>query len=220
MSNGFKAVLFDMDGVIVDSMPYHFISWFEAARKYDVHINPMVIFSMEGAKYLDVLAPAFEKSNKSLTPEIINQIPKEREELLKKYFKRYIFEGIYKFIKSLKSKDFLVGIVTGSYYREAERILPKELFDLFDTIVAGDSIEKGKPDPEPYLKAANNLKIEPTNCLVVENAPYGIKAAKAAGMACFAIATSLPKEYLLQADKVFETHEELYKYFTEKLMIY
>jgi beta-phosphoglucomutase len=213
MTNSFEAVFFDMDGVIVDSMPYHFISWSEAARKYNVHINPMVIFSMEGAKYVDVLAPVFKKSNKSLTSEIINQIPKEREELLKKYFKRYIFEGISELIKSLKSTCTLVGIVTGSYYREVERILPKELLDLFDTIVAGDSVEKGKPDPEPYFKAACNLKVEPNNCLVVENAPYGIKAAKAAGMTCFAVATSLPKEYLSQADKVFETHEELYKHF-------
>jgi beta-phosphoglucomutase len=212
MTLSFKSVFFDMDGVIVDSMPYHFISWFEAARKHGVHINPMVIFSMEGAKYTDVLAPAFAKSNKSLTTEIINQIPKEREELLKKYFKRYIFEGIPEFIKSLKNQDVLVGLVTGSYYRETEKILPKELFDLFDTIVAGDCVEKGKPDPEPYLTAADNLKVKSKDCLVVENAPYGIKAAKAAGMICFAVTTTLPKEYLSQADMVFETHEDLYKY--------
>ncbi|MDR3195505.1 MAG: HAD family phosphatase [Endomicrobium sp.] len=213
MTLSFKAAFFDMDGIIVDSMPYHFISWFEAARKYGVHLNPMTIFSMEGAKYADVLAPAFARSNKPLTPEIINQIPQEREELLKGYFRRYIFEGMPEFIKSLKNQGVLVGLVTGSYYREVERVLLKELFDLFDTVVAGDCVNKGKPDPEPYLTAARNLKIAPKYCLVVENAPYGVKAAKTAEMTCFAVATSLPKEYLSQADSVFETHEELYKYF-------
>ena len=211
MVNRFKAVFFDMDGIIVDSMPYHFISWFEALKKYKVHLDPMLVFSMEGAKYADVLAPVFSKYNKPLTSEIIKTIPQEREVLFKKYFKRYIFEGIPEFIKALKNQGSLVGLVTGSYYREAQKILPKEVFGLFDTVVAGDCINKGKPDPEPYLLAANNLKVNSKDCLVIENAPYGIKSAKSAGMACYAVATSLSKEYLCQADKIFETHEGLYE---------
>jgi HAD superfamily hydrolase (TIGR01509 family) len=209
MSKKFKTIFFDMDGVVVDSIPYHFISWFEALKKYGVHIEPILMLSMEGSKYEDVLIPAFSKHNKELTPEIIATLPKEREYLFEKYFKRYIFEGVQEFIKSLKNQNILVGLVTGAYYREAQRILPKELFNLFNTIVAGDSVEKGKPDPEPYLTAANNLKVDTRHCLVIENAPYGIRAAKAAGMSCYAIASSLPKSYLSQADTVFETHEEL-----------
>jgi beta-phosphoglucomutase len=211
MFNGFKAVFFDMDGIIVDSMPYHFISWFEALRKYDVHLSPMLVFQMEGAKGVEVINPAFIQSNKKLTPEIINAIPSEREELLKKYFKRYIFDGIPEFIKLLKNQGVLVALVTGSYYREAQNILPKEVFDLFDTVVSGDCVTRGKPDPEPYLSAAKSLKVDPKECLVIENAPYGIKAAKSAGMTCYAIATSLSKEHLRQADKIFETHEGVYK---------
>jgi beta-phosphoglucomutase len=111
----------------------------------------------------------------------------------------------------LKNQDVLVGLVTGSYYNEAQKILPKKVFDLFDTVVAGDCVTRGKPDPEPYLSAAKNLKVDPKECLVIENAPYGIKAAKSAGMMCYAVATSLSKEYLCQADKIFETHEGLYK---------
>jgi beta-phosphoglucomutase len=213
MLNGFKAVFFDMDGIIIDSMPYHCISWFEALRKYDVHLSPMLIFQMEGAKWIEIVNPAFIQSNKKLTPEIIKAIPYEREELLKKYFKRYIFDGIPEFIKLLKNQGVLVGLVTGSYYREAQNILPKEVFDLFGTVVAGDCVTRGKPDPEPYLTAAKSLKVDPKECLVIENAPYGIKSAKSAGMTCYAVATSLSKEYLRQADKIFETHEELYKYF-------
>jgi beta-phosphoglucomutase len=211
MFNGFKAVFFDMDGIIVDSMPYHFISWFEVLRKYDVHLSPMLVFQMEGAKWVEIVNPAFIQSNKKLTPEIINAISSEREELLKKYFKRYIFDGIPEFIKLLKNQGVLVALVTGSYYREAQNILPKEVFDLFDTVVSGDCVTRGKPDPEPYLKAAKSLKVDPKECLVIENAPYGIKAAKSAGMTCYAIATSLSKEHLCQADKIFETHEGLYK---------
>ncbi|MDR2399605.1 MAG: HAD family phosphatase [Endomicrobium sp.] len=219
MFNSFSAVFFDMDGIVVDSMPYHFISWFEALRKYDVHLGPMLVFQMEGAKWVEIVKTAFIQSNKTLTQEIINTIPSEREELLKKYFKRYIFDGIPEFIKLLKNQCVFLGLVTGSYYSEVQKILPKELFDLFDTIIAGDSIKNGKPAPEPYLTAAKNLKVDPKECLVIENAPFGVKSAKAAEMTCYAVATSLSKEYLLQADRVFEMHEELYNYFAEEWML-
>jgi beta-phosphoglucomutase len=213
----FKAVFFDMDGIVVDSMPYHFISWFEALRKYDVHLSPMLVFQMEGAKWAEIVRPAFIQSNKTLTQEIMSTIQFERGELLRKYFKRYIFTGILEFIKSLKNQGVFVGLVTGSYYREAQNILPKELFDLFGTIVAGDSVKNGKPDPEPYLTAAKNLNVLPENCAVIENAPYGIKSAKSAAMTCYAVATSLPTDYLSQADKVFNTHQDLFEYFDKHL---
>jgi beta-phosphoglucomutase len=216
MFNGFSAVFFDMDGIVVDSMPYHFISWFEALRKYDVHLSPMLVFQMEGAKWIEIVKPAFIQSNKTLTPEIVSAIPSQRDELLKKYFKRYIFDGIPEFIKLLKNQGVFVGLVTGSYYTETQKILPIELFDLFDTVIAGDSVKNGKPAPEPYLTAAKNLKVASKECLVIENSPFGVKSAKAAEMTCYAVATSLSKEYLLQADRVFEMHEDLYKYFAEE----
>ncbi|MDR0977953.1 MAG: HAD family phosphatase [Endomicrobium sp.] len=215
MSNGFKAVFFDMDGIIVDSMPYHFISWFEALRKYNIHLNPILIFEMEGAKWVDIVEPSFKKANKVLTPEITAAVYFERQKLLKKYFKRYIFGGISEFIKSLKYQNILVGLVTGSSRKEVQNILPVHLFESFETIVSGDSVKHGKPHPESYLTAVNNLKVKPEDCLVIENAPFGIKAAKSAGITCYAVATSLPKRYLLQADEIFENHEKLYEKFNE-----
>ncbi|MDR3071026.1 MAG: HAD family phosphatase [Endomicrobium sp.] len=211
--NCFEAVFFDMDGVVVDSMPYHFISWFEVLRQYGVRINPFVIFEMEGTKWDEFVKLMFKQSGKLLLPEIMETIHKKREELFKKHFQRYIFENIFEFIKSLKNKGNLVGLVTGSNLREVENLLPKELYKLFDTVITGDMIKKAKPDPYPYLIAAKNLKILPKNCIVIENAPYGIKAAKAAGMFCCAVVTSLNRASLKEADKIFDTHEDLYKYF-------
>ena len=66
------------------------------------------------------------------------------------------------------------------------------------------NVKKGKPHPEPYLKAAEALSLKPAQCLVVENAPFGIESAKRAGMFCVAVATSLPKEYLKGADTVVD----------------
>jgi beta-phosphoglucomutase len=208
-----KAVLFDMDGIIVDSMPYHFISWFEVLRQYNVRINPMIIFEMEGAKWDKVIKLAFKQSDIPLFKQVAQKICKKREEIFNQYFKRYIFTGIPEFIKSLKNKSVLVGLVTGSSLREAQKILPEDIYELFDTIVTGDGVKRCKPYPDPYLAAARNLKILSKECMVIENAPYGIKSAKAAKMHCCAIATSLSEDLLSEADIIFGAHKDLYGYF-------
>ncbi|MCL2484642.1 MAG: HAD family phosphatase [Endomicrobia bacterium] len=209
----FKTVLFDMDGVVVDTMPYHFISWFEVLKRYGVRISPMTIFEMEGAKWDAVIKLAYEQSGKKLAAGLADKIRFEREKIFKKYFNRYIFDGISEFIKSLKKQGVLVGLVTGSSLKEAKRFLPKELYSMFNVVVAGDMIKRSKPYPDPYLTAAKQLDVLSKECVVIENAPYGIKSAKAAKMYCIALATSLPKDKLLEADRVFNTHKELYKYF-------
>ncbi len=85
-----------------------------------------------------------------------------------------------------------------------KKILPKKIYKLFDVIVAGNNVKKGKPHPEPYLKAAKLLNLKIDECVVVENAPYGIESAKCAGMYCIAISTSLPREFLTRADVVID----------------
>jgi HAD superfamily hydrolase (TIGR01509 family) len=212
-TKSFKVVLFDMDGVIVDSMPYHFISWFEVLKQYNVRINPMIIFEMEGAKWNKVIKLAFKQAGVPLSQQTMQKIRQEREGIFNQYFKRYIFTGILEFIKSLKNKGILVGLVTGSSLKEAQKILPEEIYKLFDTVVTGDRVKRGKPCPDPYLTAAKNLKVLPKECKVIENAPYGIKSAKAAKMYCYAVATSLSGDLLSEADVIFNTHRELYEYF-------
>jgi len=113
----------------------------------------------------------------------------------------------------LKNKGILSGLVTGSSLKEAQKMLPEDIYKLFDTIVTGDRVKRGKPYPDPYLTAAKNLKVLSKECMVIENAPYGIKSAKAAKMYCCAIATSLSRDLLSEADVIFDTHRELYEYF-------
>lgn len=213
----YKAILFDMDGVIVDSMTYHYVSWFEALMKCDVRITPTDIFEYEGSKWDQVIAFAFNRQKKKLTKKLAKQIAEERKELFSKHFKRYIFTGIYEMLQKLKRHNFILGLVTGSSLAEAKKMLPKEIYNIFDVIVAGDMLKRGKPYPDPYLHAAKELGLKSSDCLAIENAPYGIRSAKAAQMDCFVIATSLPKESLSKADKVFNNHQELYEYFKKHL---
>ncbi len=204
-----KAIIFDMDGVIIDSMPYHFIAWYEALRPYGVRVSCFDVYSKEGERWDKTLKSLFEKSGKAPSKKIFREIFKYRQKIFKQYFKRFVFQGVKGIIRCLKSRGYLIGLVTGTPIRDVKKILPKNILILFDEIVAGDQVKLGKPHPEPYWKASKLLKVKPSECLVVENAPFGIESAKKAGMCCIGLTTGLPKAYLKGADIVLDELSEI-----------
>ncbi|MDD3064924.1 MAG: HAD family phosphatase [Endomicrobiaceae bacterium] len=207
----FKAVLFDMDGILVDSMPYHFISWFETMRKYNIRVTPFEIYGKEGEKSELCVEYFFKKAKRKITKEKIKKITRERAEKFNEYFKPYIFAGVEEIIRGLKKQGYKTAVVTGSAKADAVKILPAKIYNLFDAIISSDIVKKGKPHPEPYLTASNLLNVSPSQCMVVENAPYGVKSAKSAKMYCVAVTTSLPEQYLKQADKICADIKEVFK---------
>ncbi|MFH1506832.1 MAG: HAD family phosphatase [Candidatus Omnitrophota bacterium] len=204
-----RAIIFDMDGVIVDSMPYHYLAWYEALRPFGVRITCFDVYSREGERWQKSLEDFLRGAHIEPKPATLKKIFKSRQKIFKGYFKRFIFGGVSEFLNCLKDKGYLLGLVTGTPIVEVEKILPLKMQKLFDCIITGDRVENGKPHPEPYLKAAKELKVKQSECVVVENAPLGIRSAKSAGMFCFAIVTSLPKEYLKEADMVVNSLEEI-----------
>ena len=208
----FSAVLFDMDGVIVDSMPYHYIAWYEALRPYGIRATAFDAYIREGEKWQKTLKELFSREGIKFTSAVGKRIFKDRAKIFKKYFRRHIFFGVEDFLSCIKAKKYLLALVSGTPEKEIKKILPKAIRDKFDVIVAGDHLKVGKPHPAPYLKAAKALKVRPSECAVVENAPNGIASAKAAGMFCFAVTTSLPKGYLKKADVIVDKLEEITGY--------
>ncbi|MBU0503836.1 MAG: HAD family phosphatase [Candidatus Omnitrophica bacterium] len=204
-----EAIIFDMDGVIVDSMPYHYLAWYEALRSYGVRVTCFDVYSKEGERWQKSLEDFLKRAHIEPSRKIIDKIFIERQKIFKRYFKRFIFKGVKEFLLCLKNQGYVLGLVTGTPTSEVKKILSKNIRDLFSGIVGGDNVKKGKPNPDPYLKAARMFKVRPGECLVVENAPYGIESAKRAGMFCIALATSLPKEYLCRADIVVNDLEEI-----------
>ena len=99
--------------------------------------------------------------------------------------------------------------MTGTARHEAKKIMPVSLWRSFHVTVTGDEVRHGKPHPEPYLLALKKLGVRPAEAVVLENAPFGIHAAKKAGLTCIALETSLPKAYLRDADMVFSTYRQL-----------
>lgn len=208
----YRAVLFDMDGVIVDSMDIHAGSWQSVFGEYGILISKEEIFKREGmsgvASIVDVI------KDKGFP------VPDEREQaaLLEKkleIFEKHtagIFPEIEEILRFLSSKGLLLGLVTGSLKRSVLHVLPSRLYNIFDVVVTINDIERGKPHPEPYLTAAGRLSCKPEESLVIENAPLGIQSAKSAGMDCFALKTTLPADYLVMADRTFQNHAELHEY--------
>lgn len=199
-----KAVIFDMDGVLVDSMPYHFIAWYEALRPYGVRVSCFDVYAKEGERWERTLVDLLTSRKLRPTDRLLAEIFKKRQEIFKRYFQRFIFQGAAEVLTCIHKKGLKLGLVTGTPIEEIKRILPARIRKLFTAIISGDQVKKGKPHPEPYLMAAGRLGVTPKDCLVVENAPFGIISAQKAGMFCIAVTTSLPKEYL-KADLVVES---------------
>ncbi len=209
----FKAVIFDMDGVITDTMPYHFKAWKEIFKSQGIHVTHEDIYKREGQKGIDSVREIFTEQGEDFDEALARKLLKEKEDLFKQIFKRKFIAGSRSFIKAVKRKDLLLALVTGTSRHEAQRLLPKDLWECFNVTVCGCDVQNGKPHPEPYLKALAHLKLSPAEAIVLENAPFGIRSAKAAGIKCIAIETSLPKSYLKQADKVFLNYKQISDYF-------
>jgi beta-phosphoglucomutase len=195
-----KAIIFDLDGVIVDSMPYHFLAWYEALRPFGLRVSCFEVYSREGERWDKTLSDLLSQARIKYSKRTLREIFLLRKKIFRKYFKRFIFPDALEVLFCLKKKRYSLGLVTGTPISEIKKILPERIRGLFSAIVAGDQVKRGKPHPEPFLEAAKRLRLSPSECLVIENAPLGIASAKKAGMFCIALATSLPAQYLKDAD--------------------
>ncbi len=209
MIRNLKAVILDMDGVITDTMPYHFRAWKTVFANRGVQVSHEDIYKREGQKGIDSVREIFSEKDVDFSMDLAKNLLKDKESLFKKIFRRKFIQGSRTFIKDLSRKGYRLALVTGTSRHEAQELMPKNLWDAFEVTVCGSDVQNGKPHPEPYLTALKKLKIESFQALVIENAPFGIASAKAAGLKCIALETSLPRKYLKQADKVFSSYQGL-----------
>ncbi|MGE5197141.1 MAG: HAD family hydrolase [Deltaproteobacteria bacterium] len=205
----FKAVIFDMDGVITNTMPYHFDAWLETFKKSGIRVNCYDVYEREGQDGSTSVREIFQKYGRRYDPAEARRILAYKEKLFKRIVKIKFIKGSRPFIRMLKKRKFRLALVTGTSRHEMQKILPRSLRGSFEAIITGDEVKKGKPDPGSFLKALRMLKIQAKDAFVLENAPFGIEAAKKAGLFCVALETSLPKKYLSRADRIFGSYEKL-----------
>ena len=204
-----NSVIFDMDGVIVDGMPYHIESWKKALSTVGITVTDLEIYLMEGMTGEETIKELINKKKKSLSDESIRSVLKLKRKIFNDIFTVKLMKGSKELLLELHRLDYRLALVTGTRLEVVKKVLQMGLDDVFKIVITGEMVSNGKPNPEPYLKAVDELGVNKEDCLVVENAPAGITSAKNAGLTCFAVQTSLPGEYLKGADKIFQSIDEL-----------
>lgn len=210
-----KAVIFDMDGVLVDSMKYHIYAWKRAFKQVGIDIPDEMLYMYEGADLEKTLKHFSEKFKIELTLEQKKEVGNNKIKYTKEVFKIFIYDFVKEIVEYVKSKGMKTGVVTGSNKIFAEFVVNKEFSGMFDFMVTANDVSRGKPAPDPYLKAVEILNLPKEDLVVIENAPLGIESAKRAGLKVFALETTVDKHYLGHADKIFSNHEKLLNYFKE-----
>ena len=205
----FQALLFDMDGVITDSMPYHYEAWRRIFEQYGISVSREEILKREGERGLVTLETILSEQGREFSQDEIRKALEDKEEIFRSVAIPTLFPGAEGLIRTIRERGKRLALVTGTSGREARTNLPADLLGCFDVLVSGDMVTEGKPHPEPYRMALGLLGAGPDESLVIENAPYGIESAKRAGLRCIAVTTSLPAVYLQGADKTVRDLEEL-----------
>jgi len=181
-----RAVIFDMDGVIVDSQPYHFAVEEKICREIGIDVSLEESHSfvgMAGPKVWSYLKSKFRLQQS--IEELLAYENKARVAYFSSLKNVRPISGVVELLKELKQHDIKRALASSSSAEVIEIFLSKlEIRDYFQKIISGDMVEKGKPDPDIFLYTAAALEESPTDCLVIEDSANGVKAAKRAGMKC------------------------------------
>ncbi len=195
-------VLFDMDGVLYDSMPHHTIAWQKAMKEFGIHFTASDAYATEGARGVDTIR-TYAKAQ--LGKDLTEAEAQKMYDLKARYFHELgeapIFDGVIDLMEMIRKRGLQIGIVTGSAQLPLIERLKTDFGEFItnNNITTAYDVKRGKPYPEPYLmglqKAGNLL---PSKGIVVENAPLGVRAGVAAG--CYTVAINsgpLPDKVLL-----------------------
>jgi len=198
-----KAVIFDLDGVIVSTDQLHYRAWKALADQHGYYFDETINDRLRGVSRAESLQIILDVNHKTVEPQAFASMAEAKNNhyrtLLDTLSPSDILPGALELIDDLKQKGTLIAV--GSSSRNAGKILAQiQLAEAFDAIIDGNHIERSKPDPQVFLLCAKALNLAPNDCLVIEDAEAGIAAAKAAGMAAVGVGqTDLP-----QADVTFK----------------
>ena len=203
-----QAIIFDMDGVLVDSMHYHAEAWEVALKTVGITIDKKIIYELEGANYRQVIDIILRQFGRIPTEEDVQAIGSKKLTIFGQIARVKPFDGIKELLETLKPK-YTLAVVSGSNRSTIHETLNTFFPDTFHVVVDGEETKICKPSPEPYLKAVERLGVSKDRCLVIENAPLGIRSAKNAGLRCIAVTSYLDQECLKEADLILDNHREI-----------
>lgn len=203
-----QAILWDMDGVIVQSGEYHYRAYRELFEEIDVPFSREQYFDeLFGVRNWDIIRTVAG----DLPREEIEALAERKEEKFRKHARGKIeaLPGAKELIARASEAGLKQAIVSSTPCVNIELVLEElGLTEAFGTIVGEEDAEKGKPDPEGFLVAAERLGVEPAACVVIEDAPAGLEAGNAGGMRTIGVTTTRPAERLSAAGLVVDTLED------------
>lgn len=207
--NKTKAVIWDMDGVIADTAPYHFKAWRE-------------VFQIKGVVFTeDDFRRNFGQRNDTIIRNTLGEqvsqseieaIAKEKEKTFRKVVGQNIrpLPGAVKLLKLLGEYGFKTALASSAPIENIRLVIGSLGIDnCFHSIVTGRDVAEGKPSPQGFLLAAQKLGVKPRDCVVIEDAIAGVAACKRAGMHCIAVTNTHPRDSLTEADLIVDTLEEV-----------
>jgi beta-phosphoglucomutase len=189
-TNLFKAVIFDLDGVIVDTAHYHYMAWKQLAGELGIDLTLEHNERLKGVSRMRSLDIILEIGGIVLPQRDKDLLADKKNtrfvDLIERMSPDEIFPGVKKLIDELRAKEIRIGLASSS--KNAQRVLDLlQIRTLFDVIIDGTMITHSKPDPEIFLLAAFELGLDPRECIVFEDAEAGVEAALRAGMKCVGV---------------------------------
>ena len=210
-----KAVLFDMDGVLYDSMPNHAIAWQQSMAQFGIHMTADDAYATEGARGVDTIRQmVHQQQGREIDEAEAQRMYDVKSHIFHELPEAPVMPGILELMRQIQADGLQMGVVTGSGQRPLIQRILKDFGDFVDErhITTAYDVKRGKPAPDPYrmgLQKAGGL--QPWEAMVVENAPLGVRAGVAAKILTVAVNTGpLPAQVLLdaQADLLFPNMRE------------
>ncbi len=187
-----KAVIFDMDGVLVDTNPHHRTAWREFYQRYDKTLSDSDFVQYVSGKHnRDIVAYLF--AGQTLTPDEVDQLSHEKEALFRTLYRPDIrpVDGLVDLLKSLKAAGIRTAVATSAPVENVDFVMEAlELRAFFDALLDESMVSQPKPNPEIYQKAMAALGVEPADSVIFEDSMTGIQAAKASGAYVVGVATT------------------------------
>lgn len=185
-----NAVIFDLDGVIIDTAHYHYIAWKRLASEFNINLTIDQNELLKGVSRIRSLEIILHLGNVQLSESEKEKLANKKNAWFIEYIESIrpeeIFPGVIALIQSLRDRGIKVGLASSS--KNAPRVIELlKIGNLFDAMVDGTMIAHTKPHPEIFLLAASHLNTKPSECLVFEDAEAGVEAALAAGMKCVGV---------------------------------
>ncbi len=203
MSHAKRALIFDMDGTIVDNMAFHTKSWITFFERRGHAIDPDAFFrATAGRQGGEIIRSHF---GADLLDDEVMLLNHEKEAVYRELYAphRKAVEGFEDLIADAKSQGIALAVGTAAPPANVEFTLDGlDLRRHFDAIVGATDVARGKPHPDVFLEAAKRCGAEPADCIVFEDAPLGVEAARRAGMRAVVLTTTLPAEAFAEFDNV------------------